>query len=336
MAFRHINRVVSTITLIVFLFTNILYAAPDLHETLRVPLGFAKEQLLEQEQTGLSTKEMLLMMAQAVAMRMDDESRLKDLGTTFFNTAFRKNLDSPIEIRMNETTGTVHIRYNGQYLSITKKRNIASSNSRNFNKAGLELANIEPLASSSSPSAKQDTTIGSLLGLMETFADLGLKRGDRITINDIVPERKRQDGTLYSRRTVSNEFEDAVALELLRPTGNKIARSNEYEVLKAFTRKQLNRLPEYIREKLNRGRIRSDEIEEIRGVFTDEALMGPGALLKVFLAGLAGFQEVFAAIPSTLTGVNSETVNSFFEAVEQVARLTRDFENNESSYKPLV
>ncbi len=333
MTWKIIRKITSIVILITFLSTNVIYAAPGPRKTLRVPLGFAREKLLEQEQTGLPTKEMLLMMAQAVAMRMDDESILMDLGTTFFNTAFRRNLGSPIEIRRNKNTGTVHIRYNDRYISITRSGNISVSSRINFDKAELVIASIKPLvASSSDPTDKKDRTIGSLLGLMETFADLGLKPGEKITINDIIPERKKQDGTLYSRTTVSREFKDAVALDLLRLTGNKIKNSNEYEVLKSFTREQLSRLPGHIRKKLNRGRIRSDEIEELRRIFIAETLMGQGTLLKVFLAGLAGFQEALADIPYDLSGANTETVQSLFTAVENIVFLARDFDKKDPAY----
>ena len=181
MTWKIIRKITSIVILITFLSTNVIYAAPGPRKTLRVPLGFAREKLLEQEQTGLPTKEMLLMMAQAVAMRMDDESILMDLGTTFFNTAFRRNLGSPIEIRRNKNTGTVHIRYNDRYISITRSGNISVSSRINFDKAELVIASIKPLvASSSDPTDKKDRTIGSLLGLMETLADLGFKPGEKI------------------------------------------------------------------------------------------------------------------------------------------------------------
>ena len=113
---------------------------------------------------------------------------------------------------------------------------------------------------------------GSVWGLLNTMARLGIKAGDKITVLGLMSERlKDEEGKTWSESSVRREFADAMEkLGLIRRTGEKDEKNRDvYEVLMSFTPDQLASLQERIQKMLDRGRIRDDELQEIHEAIVD-------------------------------------------------------------------
>jgi len=135
-------------------------------------------------------------------------------------------------------------------------------------------------------------SIGSALGFMEAIQNL--RAGNNITIQSVMKNRLHKNGPkqgqAFSYETVRREFEDAEKLGLIRFTGNRVKNSEtngyerEFEILVSLTAAQLSTLDPNIKIMLNRGKIRDEDIGEIKAAisgkvssnFLNESLQGLG------------------------------------------------------------
>jgi len=121
----------------------------------------------------------------------------------------------------------------------------------------IEAKKVQETAQQQAARDEDKPPIGSLLGLLTTFADLGIKVGDEVTELGIMPHRINltTDEPYISRGPIDQEFKDAVSSGMLTPTGRKEEGRRVYRVNVAFTKEGLERLPKDIKAELNRGRI---------------------------------------------------------------------------------
>jgi len=118
--------------------------------------------------------------------------------------------------------------------------------------------------------AAQDAGRGSVFGLLNTFARLGVKAGDEITVLGIQPERLKDAGKTWSESSVRREFTDAENLGIIKRIGKKDALGREmFIVLVSLTSDELQALPGSVKTMLDKGRIKGEEAEDMRRVINN-------------------------------------------------------------------
>jgi len=110
-----------------------------------------------------------------------------------------------------------------------------------------------------------DTGRGSVWGALNTFARLGIKAGDEITVLGVQPERLKDAGKAWSESSVRREFKDAESLGIIVNTGTKDENGREvFKVLVSLTNEQLKSLPANVIKILDKGRIIGEDSVEIK------------------------------------------------------------------------
>ena len=111
---------------------------------------------------------------------------------------------------------------------------------------------------------------GSVWGALNTFARLGIKAGDEITVLGVQPERLKDAGKAWSESSVRREFKDAESLGIIVNTRTRDENGREvFKVLMSLTKKQLEALPANVITMLDKGRIIDEEIAGIAQAIND-------------------------------------------------------------------